>query len=188
MDALLLALTPPAVLVLVGVLSYNRFIAQLAAIDAAWANIEGELQRRHDLVPNLVATVAGYATHEQRTLHAVTSARSQAIAANRPDAPVDEQARAEDALTRGLTSLLAVSERYPQLRSDARFRDLQHQLVETEDRLAAARRLYNLEVAAYERRRRAVPSNVVAWAASLTERTMFEISDPVVAHAPHVPR
>jgi LemA protein len=172
--------------VLIGiiVISYNRFVAQMASMDATWANIESELQRRHDLVPNLVATVQGYARHEQAVFDRVTQARAQAIAARPTSVPIEQQARAEDVLTQQLSTLLAITEAYPQLRSDAAFRDLQRQLVETEDRIAAARRLYNLEVAAYERRRRAVPSNVIASTAGFTARPMFEISDPAAAHAP----
>jgi len=181
----LLLLLAGAILV---VLAYNRFVAQAASIDATWANIEGELQRRHDLVPNLVASVQGYAAHESRVLEQVTAARVRAIAAVPSSVPIEHQARAEDELTRGLTSLLAVSESYPELESDAVFRDLQRQLVETEDRIAAARRLYNLEVASYERRRRSIPSNLVANGAGFEPRRMFEIRDPAAEHTPHVPR
>ncbi len=188
MDAWLVVVLPVVLLLVLVVVSYNRFIAQLASIDATWANIEAQLQRRHDLVPNLVAAVQGYAAHERGVLEGVTAARARAIAAVPPQVPIEEQARAEDGLTQGLSSLLAVTEAYPQLRSDAVFRDLQRQLVETEDRIAAARRLYNLEVASYERRRRAVPSNLVASAVDLQPRRMFEIRDPAAAHAPHVPR
>jgi LemA protein len=163
--------------------SYNRFVAQVASIDATWANIDTQLQRRHDLIPNLVATVKGYAAHEQGTFDAVTEARARAIAAVPAAVPVEQQARAEDALTQGLTSLLAVTEGYPELKADRTFRDLQRQLVETEDRISASRRLYNLEVAAYERRRRSVPSNVVAGAFGFDERRLFEIQDAAAAHA-----
>lgn len=188
MELWLFVVLPVVVVLALVVLSYNRFIAQLASIGATWANIEGELQRRHDLVPNLVGAVQGYATHERGVLDQVTAARAQAIAAVPSQVPIEQQARAEDALTQGLTSLLAVTEAYPQLRSDGLFRELQRQLVETEDRIAAARRLYNLEVAAYERRRRAVPSNLVASAVGFLPQHMFEIRDPAAEHAPHVPR
>jgi LemA protein len=134
-----------------------------------------------------VASVQGYAAHERRILEQVTVARARAIAAVAPSVPIEQQARAEDELTQGLTSLLAVTESYPELKSDAVFRDLQRQLVETEDRIAAARRLYNLEVASYERRRRSVPSNLVASTAGFQARRMFEIRDPAAEHAPHVP-
>jgi LemA protein len=168
------------------VLSYNRFVTQRASIDATWAGIDVELQRRHDLVPNLVRTVRGYADHEQRVLTAVTEARARAVAAIDPSVPVRDQARAEDALTEGLTSLLAITEAFPDLKADANFRDLQRQLVETEDRIAASRRLYNLEVAAYERRRQAVPSNLVANAFGFEARALFEIQDAAARHAAQV--
>jgi LemA protein len=174
------------ILLVAGVVSYNRFVTQRAAIDASWANIDGELQRRHDLVPNLVASVQGYAAHERDVLAQVAEARAQAVAARPADVPVEEQARAEDGLTAGLTSLLAVAESYPQLRADGVFLDLQRQLVETEDRIAAARRLYNLEVAAYERRRGSVPSNLIAEQFRFGPRRSFEILDPAAQHAPHV--
>lgn len=167
-------------------LSYNRFITQVASIDATWAGIDTELQRRHDLVPNLVRSVQGYATHEQQTLRTLTEARSRAVAAVDPSVPVEDQARAEDALTSGLTGLLALSEAFPDLKADRVFRDLQRQLVETEDRIAASRRLYNLEVAAYERRRGSVPSNLIADAFGFAARRPFEIQDPAAVHAPIV--
>jgi len=176
------------VLLLAGavIVSYNRFVAQRTSIDASWAGIEVELQRRHDLVPNLVTTVQGYAAHERSLLEAVTEARGRAVAATDPTVPVPDQARAEDALTDRLTGLLALTEGYPQLRADRLFLDLQRQLVEIEDRLSASRRLYNLEVAAYERRRQAVPSNVIASTFGFEPRPLFEIQDAAARHAPHV--
>jgi LemA protein len=178
-----------AVALLVGlalVISYNRFVTQVAAIDATWSGIDVELQRRHELIPNLVETVRGYAEHERSTLEAVVSARANAVSARPDDVPVAEQARAEDRLTDQLTRLLALSEALPDLRADRGFRDLQRQLVETEDRIAASRRLYNLEVAAYERRRRSVPSNVVASVFEFGPREMFEIRDAGAQHAAQV--
>jgi LemA protein len=164
------------------VLSYNRFVAQRAALDATWSGIDVELQRRHDLVPPMVETAAGYARHEQRTFEAVTAARNRAVAAR----AVEEQARAEDQLTEGLTGLLALNERYPDLRADTLFRDLQRQLIETEDRIAASRRLYNLEVASYERRRGSFPSNLVAWVFTFGPRPSFEVLDAAARHAQQV--
>jgi LemA protein len=166
------------------VVSYNRFVAQRTSIDAAWAGIDVELQRRHELVPNLVDSVRGYAQHERDLLEAVVRARAEAHRATAPDVGVRDQARAEDELTERLTGLFALAEAYPELRADALFRDLHRQLIETEDRIAASRRLYNLEVAAYERRRGAVPSNLVAWAVELPPRPLFEILDPAAAHRP----
>jgi LemA protein len=130
--------------------------------------------------------VRGYAEHERAVLTAVTEARARAVAAVAPEVEVGDQARAEDALTEGLTGLLAITEAFPELRADARFRDLQRQLVETEDRIAASRRLYNLEVAAYERRRRSVPSNLVASTFAFGPRAPFEIQDAAARHAAQV--
>ena len=164
--------------------SYNRFVGQLAGIDATWANIATELQRRHELVPNLVATAQGYATHERELFDAVADARARAVEATADG--VEAKARAEDDLTDRLTGLLAITEAYPDLRANTLFLDLQRQLVETEDRLSAARRLYNLEVAAYERRRRSVPSNLLAGHGPITPRHPFQIRDAAAAHAPVV--
>ena len=166
------------------VVSYNRFVAQRTSIDASWAGIDVELQRRHDLVPNLVESVRGYATHERGLLAAVTAARAEARRAAEPDVDTASQARAEDELTDRLSGLFALAESYPQLKADRVFADLQRQLIETEDRIAASRRLYNLEVAAYERRRGSVPSNLVAWVFELPPRALFEIRDPAAAHRP----
>lgn len=165
------------------IVSYNRFIAQRASLQASWAGIDVELQRRHDLVPSLVESVSGYAGHESRLLEQVTTARSRAIAATSRTVPVTTQARAEDALTGGLTSLLALAEAFPDLRADGTFRTLQRQLVEIEDRIAAARRLFNLDVAAYERRRQSFPSSLVAGAFHLDPASPFEIEDAGAKHA-----
>jgi LemA protein len=185
-EALLITLLVLGIPTLLVIWSYNRFVTQIAAVDATWSNIDTELQRRHDLVPNLVRSVQGYAGHERQVLDMVTEARARAIASTPADVPIEEQARAEDALTSGLSSLLAITEGYPELKADTLFRDLQRQLVETEDRISASRRLYNLEVAAYERRRRAVPSNVIASAFSFEARKLFEIQDAAAAHAAQV--
>jgi LemA protein len=170
------------------VFSHNRFVSQRASLDAAWSGIDVELQRRHELIPNLVETVRSYARHEQRLLTAVTEARARAVAAIDPRVPVRDQARAEDRLTERLTGLLALTEGFPELRADAGFRELQRQLVETEDRIAASRRLYNLEVAAYERRRGSVPSNLVASTFGFGPRTPFEIQDAAARHAAQLAR
>jgi LemA protein len=182
MDLLLTAGLVLALPALWLVLSYNRFVAQRTSVDATWAGIDVELQRRHDLVPRLVETAAGYAAHERRVFEEVTAARARAVAAH----DIDTQARAEDQLTEGLTGLLALSESYPELRADTVFRDLHRQLIETEDRLAASRRLYNLEVASYERRRSAFPSNLVAGLFSFETQPYFEVLDAAARHAEQV--
>ncbi|MCC5948758.1 MAG: LemA family protein [Nitriliruptoraceae bacterium] len=186
METILTLLVLVGLPLLLVIWSYNRFVGQATSIDATWATIDTELQRRHDLVPNLVATVQGYAAHEQQVLAQVTEARAAAIRAAPEDVPLEQQARAEDALTSGLSSLLAVSESYPELKADSVFRDLQRQLIETEDRISASRRLYNIEVASYERRRRSVPSNLIAGAFGFGPRTMFEIQDAAAQHAAQV--
>ena len=176
------------VALLVGVLvaiSYNRFVAQRAGIESAWAGVDVQLQRRHDLIPNLVETVRGYATHEREVLEGVTAARQAAVVADRdPDAGPAEQASRERALTTATRGLLAVAESYPDLQASTGFQQLHAQLVETEDRIAAARRLYNLEVRALNRRVEAVPSNVVASMFGFTHAEYFELDDPATAAPP----
>ncbi len=166
-------------------LSYNRFVAQRNAIDASWGTIDVELQRRHDLIPNLVETVRGYARHEEAVFRQVAEARSRAVASDRdPTAGPAQQARDENALTSAIRSLFAVAEGYPDLKAAANFLALQRQLVETEDRIAAARRLYNINVMQYNRRTEAVPSNVVASMFGFTRRDLFELEDRAVAAPP----
>lgn len=169
------------------VVSYNRFVAQRAGIESSWAGVDVQLQRRHDLVPNLVETVRGYAAHEQAVLERVMAARAAAVAADRdPTVGPSEQARHEDALTAAAHGLLAVAEAYPELQAATGFQQLHAQLVETEDRIAAARRLYNLEVRALNRRVEAVPSNLVASVFGFTRAEYFELSDLDAAAAPTV--
>lgn len=169
------------------VLSYNRFVAQRAGVESTWSGVDVQLQRRHDLIPNLVATVHGYAAHEREVLQQVTAARTAAVMADRdPDAGPADQARHEDALTGAVHRLFAVAESYPDLTASASFRDLQAQLVETEDRIAASRRLYNLEVRGLNRRVEAFPSTLVAAAFGFTRAEYFELSDPGAASPPVV--
>jgi len=144
---------------LVVVLSYNRFVSQRQLLDDSWATIDTELQRRYDLVPNLVATVGGYATHERQTLEGVTAARTHAVAEH---GPPGAQADAENLLVGWLRQLLVVVEDYPDLKASTGFLDLQHELVMTEDRIQAARRIYNGNVRDLNRRVQQVPSNLVA--------------------------
>jgi LemA protein len=171
--------------ILAVIVSYNRFIAQQQAIDTTWSGIDVELQRRHDLIPNLVSTVKAYAAHEREVLTAVTEARTRAVTADRdPRVGPAEQARAEEALSGALRSLFAVAEAYPDLKASRGFLDLQAQLVETEDRIAATRRLYNIEVMHYNRRIEAVPSNLIASIFGFDRRDLFELRQPGVAAPP----
>jgi len=176
-----------AVVVLVALatwLSYNRFVRQRQLIDNAWANVDTELRRRYDLVPNLVETVKGYAAHERATLEAVVQARQAAVAAT--GAP-DEQAVQENVLVDALRQLLALREAYPDLKANERFADLQRELVVTEDRIQAARRLYNANVRDYDTRVESFPSMIVAALGHFEKRPFFEV-EPTVrdAGAPNV--
>ena len=169
-----------AIVLLVGsiVLSFNRFVKQRTAIDNSWANVETELQRRHDLIPNLVETVKAYAAHESTTFTEVIEARSGAVAAQGgPEAHTGP----ENALSNGLRQLLAVSEAYPELRASDRFLDLQRELVTTEDRIQAARRLFNSNIRDYNQRVETIPSMVIAALFRFDKRNYFEIESSAAA-------
>jgi LemA protein len=175
-----------AVVVLVllgGVVSYNRFVRQRNLVQESWRQIDVELTRRHDLVPNLVETVKGYAAHERQTLEAVTSAR--AVAAS-PGAGPAEQAQQEAALSVALRQLFAVAESYPDLKASANFLELQRQLSETEDRIAAGRRFYNGNVRALNTRVESVPSSLVASMFGFRQAEYFASDDPEMRATPQV--
>ncbi|MEM9466601.1 MAG: LemA family protein [Actinomycetota bacterium] len=160
------------------VLSFNRFVKQRATIDNSWANVESELQRRHNLIPNLVETVKGYASHEASTFTDVIAARAGAVAAQGgPEAHTEP----ENQLTGGLRQLLAVSEAYPELRASGRFLDLQRELVTTEDRIHAARRLFNGNVRDYNQRVETFPSLLIATVFGFAKRDYFEIESSAAA-------
>ncbi len=182
-------MTDPAVVVIVGavllagagLVSYNRFVEQRQLIRDAWANIDTELQRRYDLIPNLVETVRGYADHERTLFERVTQARAAAVASH---GSPGQQARDEGALVSALRQLFAVVERYPDLRASAHFLDLQRELTATEDRLQVARRVYNANVRNYNRRVQAVPSNLVAGAFGFEEDDFFEVDGSIRTAGP----
>jgi len=165
-------------------LSYNRFVSQRQLVHNSWSNVETELRRRYDLIPNLVETVKGYAAHERETLEAVIQARATAVASG---GNAGEQARDENALVGALKQLFAVTEGYPDLKASAHFLDLQRQLITTEDRIQAARRFYNANVRDLNRRVDSVPSNAVARAFGVTRAAYFEV-EPAIrdASAPEV--
>ena len=165
------------------VISYNRFVSQRNLIRNSWANIDTELKRRYDLIPNLVETVKGYASHERETLEAVVRARSAAAAATGSPA---EQAAAEGPLVGALRQLFALSERYPDLKANQNFLELQAELSNTEDRLQASRRFYNANVQQYNRRVQAFPSNVIAGAFKFSEEQFFEV-EPAMREAMEQP-
>jgi LemA protein len=139
-------------------LIYNRMVSRRNAVDNSWAQIETALQRRHDLIPNLVESVKGYASHERQTFEQVTKARTTAVAAKAPGT----QAAAEDALTAAVGQLMVVAEQYPQLRATENFQQLQSQLSDTEDQIQITRRVYNDTVQTYNTLIQQFPANLVA--------------------------
>ena len=165
------------VVVLIGlVVSYNRFQTQKNLITEAWKQIDVELQRRFDLIPNLIETVKGYAAHEKSVIEAVTAARTNA-GQHREDGPAARQ-EPESLLGRAVGGLIAVAEAYPDLKASANFLELQKELALTEDRIAAGRRFYNGNVRAYNTRIQTVPSNIVASMFHFNPAEYFEIEDP----------
>jgi LemA protein len=166
---------------LVGVVLYNRLVSLRNRTDEAWSGVDVQLSRRHDLVPNLVNTVKGYATHEQQVFQQVTEARSAAVAADGPAA----QAPAEQKLTAALGQVRLVAEAYPQLQASQNFLDLQRQLGELEDEIQAARRIYNSNVQAYDTARQTFPTALVRGLGTFDDRPYFEIA-PAEREAPTV--
>jgi LemA protein len=158
------------VLIIVFVFIYNRLVRLRNQIEAAWSQIDVQLKRRYDLIPNLVETVKGYASHERETFEAVTRARQQAAGAG----TVEEQAQAENMLTQTLRQLFAVAEAYPQLKANENFLELQEELTGTEGRIAFARQFYNERVLAYDNSLETFPSNVIAGAFGFKPRPYFE--------------
>jgi len=167
-----------------GVVSYNRFVSQKNGIKDAWANIDTELRRRYDLIPNLVETVKGYATHEREVFENVTKARARASSATGSPA---EQAAAEAPLSAALLQLFAVAENYPDLKANQNFLALQQELANTEDRLQTSRRFYNANVRDYNQRVRQFPSGVIARSFGFKEEEFFEVDEAIRdAGAPQV--
>jgi LemA protein len=180
MTPLTWALVAVGVLLLLSVMvSYNRFVRQRTLVDESWGGIDVELTRRHDLIPNLVETVQGYAAHEREVLELLVRAREDATA-HRTDRPHDREGF-EDTVTRALQSVLARVEAYPDLKASSNFLSLQRELTLTEDRIAAARRFYNGNVRAYNTRVQTFPSNLIAAAFRFRTRDFFEMEDPADA-------
>ena len=180
MTAVWIVLGALVVLALAVALSYNRFVRQRNLIRDSWSNIDTELRRRHDLIPNLVETVQGYAAHEREVLAEVAAART--AAAGNVGPPL-QQAGTENALVGSLRHLLAVVERYPELKADRSFLSLQAELTNTEDRIQAARRFYNANVRDYNQRVGSVPSNAIASIFRFATEEFFEV-EPVVRERP----
>jgi len=163
------------VVILVGyvIITYNRLVRTRNRIDNAFSQIDVQLKRRHDLIPNLVETVKGYAAHEKSTFEQVTAARAGAITAGQTGS-AHQQAEAENVLTGALKSLFAVAEAYPDLKANQNFLNLQEELTSTEDRIAYARQFYNDAVLGYNNRIQVFPGNLIAGAFSFREREYFD--------------
>ena len=161
------------VLLLWGILTYNRLVRYRNQIDNAWSQIDVQLRRRYDLIPNLVNTVKGYAAHEKAIFENVAAARSAGIAAK----TVGEQAQAENQITQALRQLFAVVENYPDLKANENFLALQEELTGTEGRIAFARQFYNDQVLVYNNVVQQLPSNIIANLANFQLREFFEIEE-----------
>ena len=179
---LLIVLGVIVLLVVVFVAMYNGLVKLRNRVDSAWSQIDVQLQRRHDLIPNLVETVKGYAAHERETLDAVIQARNTAVSAQGPH----DQAQAENMLTGALRQLFALAEAYPDLKANQNFLALQEELTATEDRVAYARQFYNDSVLGYNTKIQSIPSNVVAGMFNFTEREFFEAEDDETRDVPRV--
>ena len=172
-------------LVLLGlflVVVYNRLVRYRNRSENAWAQVDVQLKRRADLIPNLVEAVKGYAAHEKSTFDEVTRARTAAQQAQ----GVPQQAQAENALTAAIGRLFAVAEAYPELRASENFQQLQAQLSDTEQKIAVSRQVYNDTVLTYDNALESVPTNVVAGVFGFEERPYFELDEPAAREAPQV--
>ncbi len=153
--------------------TYNGLIGKRNRVDNAWGQVAVQLQRRYDLIPNLVETVKGYASHERETFERVTQARSASASASTPG----EQAQADNFLTSALRQLFAVAENYPELRASENFASLQSDLTDTENKIAVSRQIYNDTVLTYNNSVQQVPSNLVAAMTGFKPRELYEAAD-----------
>ncbi|MEZ5411080.1 MAG: LemA family protein [Acidimicrobiales bacterium] len=180
MVVIIVIVAAAAVVVVGGFLAYNGLVRRRVRTREAWAEIDVELQRRHDLIPNLVETVKGYAAHERATFDAVTSARADAIRAGATGSPATIGA-AEDALSSSLRSLFAVAEAYPQLRAVDSFIQLQEELTATESRIQFARRYFNTSVRDYNAAVQTFPRNLLASVLGFKAVEFLQIEEPARA-------
>lgn len=162
-----------AVLVLWVVFAYNGFVSMRNRAKEAWSDIEVQMKRRYDLIPNLIETVKGYAAHERQALESVTAARTQAMGAQ----TVGEHAEAENMLTGALKSLFAVSEAYPDLKANTNFLELQRELSDTENKIMASRRFYNTTVQTLNTAVEQFPGTVIAKPFGFSQMQLFELAE-----------
>jgi LemA protein len=182
---LIVVLVIVAALALFFIATYNRLVTLRQRVKEAWADIDVQLKRRWDLIPNLVETVKGYATHERETFERVTQARAAAQAAAQTGSP-EQRAQAENALGTALLNLRAVAEAYPQLQAVQEFKDLSENLTATEDKIAFARRFYNGNVRDYNTSLQTFPTNVFAGMFGFQAEQYFEMTEPAQREAPQV--
>ena len=183
MVALIIILAVIAILVIYVFVAYNGLISSRNRVEESFSDIDTQLKRRHDLIPNLIETVKGYATHEREVFQNVTEARQGAVSAQGPEA----QAAAEGQLNSALGRLLAVAEAYPDLKANQNFLALQNELTDTEDKIQASRRFYNMQVRDLNTKIESVPTNIIAKrapaSANLNKHEFFELEDPATERA-----
>ncbi|MBI3250556.1 MAG: LemA family protein [Candidatus Andersenbacteria bacterium] len=171
-----------AVVVLYLLAMYNALVRQRNQVKESWSDIDIQLKRRHNLIPNVVETVKGYAAHENKTLQSVTEARTRALSAQTPE----DHAKAENMLSSTLKTLFAVSEQYPDLKANANFLELQRELSDTEDKIQAARRHYNTTVSEFNTTIESFPSNAVAGMFGFKQAEFFELDEEGARSVPKV--
>lgn len=172
-QSLVIILIVLGVIILWGVVIFNGLIARRNRVDESWSDIDVQLKRRYDLIPNLVEAVKGYMQHERQTLEAVTQARTAAMGAQ----SVEEHAKAENMLTQALKSIFAVAEQYPDLKASQNFLRLQDELSDTENKIQAARRFYNANVRDFTTAIQQFPSSMIAGMLGFSARAFFELND-----------
>ena len=182
MDPLVIALVVIVFLLIFAVLQYNRLIRLNVQVDEAFAQIEVQLKRRADLIPNLVETVKGYASHEREALEKEVQARAASTTAS----TLPAVAAADGALTNALRGLLAVAEAYPDLKASSNFLQLQEELATTENKVSFARQFYNDNVRNLNTAVKTLPSSFFAGIAKVNEREFYEVDDPTIRNAPNV--
>jgi len=183
-EAVVIAVVVVAIVIFF-VSTYNRLVTLRQRVKEAWSDIDIQLKRRHDLIPNLVETVKGYATHESTVFQNVTEARAAAVAAGASATP-QQRAQAENVLTGALRSVFAVAENYPQLQAIQEFKDLSENLTATEDKISFARRFYNGNVRDYNTALQTFPTNLFASAFGFGPEEYFELADAGERETPKV--
>src|SRR4051812_24330983 len=182
MWAIIIIVVVIVVLLLIVVAMFNKLVKLRNRAENAWAQVDVQLRKRYDLIPNLVETVKGYAAHERETFEAVTAARTAAQQAQ----GIEQQAQAENALTAAIGRLFAVAEAYPQLRATENFQKLQDELSDTETKIAVSRQVYNDTVLTYDNAIQSVPTNLLAGIFGFDSKPYFEIDEPAAREAPRV--